>query len=232
MRELLPLDHPASLRAPAHVREMAVARADPRTRILHLVWDASDGCTPDAIGFEQWSVRPYHLGQGCDGTIEENMHFAAIQILAGLGLDYRAIYRAAYPGSDLDAWPTPEFAATLGRETVLPSEPVTLDDLNRLLRDLYDTNHRTLEELVREGLESIGRYPPDPSVLSPPKERMTDTPILERKYPDPTTPEPDIEDLQEWADDGWGEATDGCDVEADGTCEHGHPSWLKALGMI
>jgi hypothetical protein len=28
------------------------------------------------------------------------------------------------------------------------------------------------------------------------------------------------------------EASDGCEVESDGTCHHGHPSWLKRYGLI
>lgn len=28
------------------------------------------------------------------------------------------------------------------------------------------------------------------------------------------------------------EATDGCVVEPDGTCEHGKVSWLRTLGII
>ena len=28
------------------------------------------------------------------------------------------------------------------------------------------------------------------------------------------------------------EATDGCIVEHDGTCQHGHPAWLLRLGLI
>jgi len=43
---------------------------------------------------------------------------------------------------------------------------------------------------------------------------------------------PDIETLQEWMDEGFCEATDGCPVEPDGECEHGCPSWLVVLGMI
>jgi hypothetical protein len=50
--------------------------------------------------------------------------------------------------------------------------------------------------------------------------------------PLPTTPEPDIEQLEEWMDDGVCEATDGCIVEPDGVCPHGHPSWLLKLGLI
>jgi len=36
----------------------------------------------------------------------------------------------------------------------------------------------------------------------------------------------------EWDNDGICEATDGCIVEPDGTCEHGCPSWLIRLGFI
>jgi hypothetical protein len=38
--------------------------------------------------------------------------------------------------------------------------------------------------------------------------------------------------LMEWDNDGICEATDGCIVEPDGTCEHGCPSWLVRLGFI
>lgn len=47
-----------------------------------------------------------------------------------------------------------------------------------------------------------------------------------------TQDQPSIEDLMEWESMGGCEATDGCWVEPDGTCPHGKPSWLKALGMI
>jgi hypothetical protein len=50
--------------------------------------------------------------------------------------------------------------------------------------------------------------------------------------PPPTEDEPDLETLEEWASDCGCEATDGCWVEPDGTCEHGHPSWLIRLGFI
>ena len=53
-----------------------------------------------------------------------------------------------------------------------------------------------------------------------------------RKPPAPTVEKPTLEELQEWTDDGGCEATDGCWVEPDDICEHGHPSWLLHLGMI
>jgi hypothetical protein len=52
-------------------------------------------------------------------------------------------------------------------------------------------------------------------------------------WPQPTTEQPPIELLMEWHDDvGGSEATDGCWVEPDGSCPHGHPSWLLRLGLI
>ena len=51
-------------------------------------------------------------------------------------------------------------------------------------------------------------------------------------YPAPTTAEPEINELMNWDSDGGCYATDGCWVEPDGECEHGHPSWLIAMGLI
>ena len=50
--------------------------------------------------------------------------------------------------------------------------------------------------------------------------------------PKPTTKQPTLKTLDRWADSGYARATDGCRVEPDGTCPHGHPSWLLYLGMI
>jgi hypothetical protein len=46
------------------------------------------------------------------------------------------------------------------------------------------------------------------------------------------TARPDDQQIAEWISDSVCEATDGCEVEPDGRCEHGHRSWLLALGMI
>lgn len=47
-----------------------------------------------------------------------------------------------------------------------------------------------------------------------------------------TTERPDMETLEAWVCDSVVEATDGCSVEPDGRCEHGHRSWLLVLGVI
>jgi hypothetical protein len=47
------------------------------------------------------------------------------------------------------------------------------------------------------------------------------------------TERPDLDTLIEWLiEDAGCEATDGCWVEPDGTCPHGHQSWLLVLGLI
>ena len=54
-----------------------------------------------------------------------------------------------------------------------------------------------------------------------------------RKYPEPTTDVPDDDTIESWiVGDEMTEATDGCSVEPDGTCPHGHPSWLLRIGLI
>lgn len=43
---------------------------------------------------------------------------------------------------------------------------------------------------------------------------------------------PAVDVLEDWNNDGGCEALDGCWVEPDGTCEHGRPSWLMAMGWV
>ena len=56
------------------------------------------------------------------------------------------------------------------------------------------------------------------------------SPTGEIAAPDFWTDPLDIVSL--WICDGVCEATDGCIVEPDGICPHGHPSWLLRIGII
>jgi hypothetical protein len=53
-------------------------------------------------------------------------------------------------------------------------------------------------------------------------------------WPVPESPAPEMEDIIDAAD--WGvcptSCEEQCEVEPDGVCEHGHPSWLIRWGMI
>jgi hypothetical protein len=58
------------------------------------------------------------------------------------------------------------------------------------------------------------------------------TPPAAPKWPKPTHPRPTWEEMEEESEDCYATATDGCTVEPDGVCEHGHPSWLLRLHLI
>lgn len=47
-----------------------------------------------------------------------------------------------------------------------------------------------------------------------------------------TEERPTLEELETMTFDGEVTATDGCTVEPDGICPHGHASWLRALGFV
>lgn len=65
---------------------------------------------------------------------------------------------------------------------------------------------------------------------------MTDIDLTPADYPrnppKPTTKQPGQATLERWLFDGCCRATDGCMVEPDGWCSHGHLSWLDHLGLI
>jgi hypothetical protein len=62
---------------------------------------------------------------------------------------------------------------------------------------------------------------------------LTIEPMHHLHWPEPTTDTPDLETIEEWMwEDAGCEATDGCWVEIDGRCPHGHPSWLRRLGLV
>ncbi len=53
------------------------------------------------------------------------------------------------------------------------------------------------------------------------------------KWPAPTMEPPTMEELMDMEFHyGTSLATDGCVVEPDGICPHGHPSWLLEWGLI
>lgn len=58
------------------------------------------------------------------------------------------------------------------------------------------------------------------------------------RYPKPTIPPPNDRELLEMLQASvmdtrtTFETSDGCEVEPDGTCEHGHPTWLVRQGWI
>ena len=90
----------------------------------------------------------------------------------------------------------------------------------------------------------------NPMLLSPsctadepddaPVPHVTHDPDTGLPWPEPTTPEPEFVALAQFLFvalaqflfEAVAETTDGCLVEPDGVCRHGHPSWLLRLGVI
>lgn len=65
-----------------------------------------------------------------------------------------------------------------------------------------------------------------------PVPHVTHDPDTGLPWPAPTVPEPDFVTLAGFLFEAVAETTDGCLVEPDGICRHGHPSWLLRLGVI
>jgi hypothetical protein len=61
---------------------------------------------------------------------------------------------------------------------------------------------------------------------------LTHDPDTGQPYPEPTTDKPSDEELRDMLFAGTCPATDGCPVEPDGTCPHGHPAWPRRLSLI
>ena len=64
---------------------------------------------------------------------------------------------------------------------------------------------------------------------------VAECPTCERKLGERhlvTMMQPGLATLERWVSNGVAKATDGCRIEPDGVCEHGHQSWLLRLGYI
>ena len=89
-------------------------------------------------------------------------------------------------------------------------EEVTVSDFENGLAGLFDKLAK-VEAVVSE-LTAMT----EPAILANPEKLQA----------------PDVETLMEWEAEGGCEATDGCWVEPDGECPHGHKSWLLEMGLI
>ena len=65
-----------------------------------------------------------------------------------------------------------------------------------------------------------------------PVPHVTHDPDTGLPWPEPSVPEPDFITLAGFLFEAAADATDGCLVEPDAVCRHGHPSWLLRLGVI
>ena len=149
MKRLINPNNPSAQEAPAKLREMALKDG---LQLLQITWDKEGGYLEHAWGFEQWSVRPYRLGYGCDGTTDENIHFIAWKVCEIVGIDYPALYWEAYQENLLDFGEWDRVA----QETEIPDlENLTLT-MRGILHDLNEINCRSVRDLLEDILEGLG----------------------------------------------------------------------------
>jgi hypothetical protein len=140
----------------------------------------------------------------------------------------------------LDLWSCIGYAAPMTVESPIspgykPNEKelletfllMTLEEHDGLCLD-NEEERQQLAAILAGTLITASHQEPEPEV-SPVVAKQEHKQSL---WPEPTTERPDIETLEGWHSDSGCEATDGCWVEPDGVCEHGHPSWLLRFGYI
>lgn len=147
MKQQINPNSPEAKEAPDRLRARAIKEG---LQLLRIVWNSEGGYPEHAWGFEQWSVRPYRLGYGCDGTTDENIHLIAWRVCDKLGIDYPALYLEAYGDNllDFDRWDT------IALETEMPT--MTTFTLRGILHDLNEINCRTVRDLLQDELEQHG----------------------------------------------------------------------------
>lgn len=112
---------------------------------MKITWDREDGYPEHAWGYIQWSVRPYRLGDGFDGTIDEYVHYLAKLFLESIGLNYFEIYDQAYADHDGDTTNMRDLPRTYGNDVAdqIDIPPVNKENFGKLLDELTDINNHS-----------------------------------------------------------------------------------------
>ena len=149
MEKLISPNSRIAQQAPRYVRQRAKQQGK---QILHIIWDRDGGYPAHAWGYEQWSIRPYELGYGCDGTTDGCIHCLAMKICETIGLNYVKLYNQAYPDEELSeqGWWEPYIS-----QVVMP-KTVNQTVLCLLLHDLEEINNRSVLAVLQDKFEELG----------------------------------------------------------------------------
>ena len=126
-------------------------------QIKQIVWDKEGGYPEHSWGYIQWSIRPYEQGQGCDGTVDLNVHLIGLRLCEELGLDYQALYEKAYEWEDIprDSTWIKEYDWDLVEvETIVPE--LSEKALRGLLFDLGEINNSSFIDILEEEFTKLG----------------------------------------------------------------------------
>jgi Zn finger protein HypA/HybF involved in hydrogenase expression len=118
--------------------------------------------------------------------------------------------------------------------------PNEAEKILNVYEELSEENQNVLEEQIKtlDGYNKILEFAnslEEESLQESPLVAVPECPKCHRKQGERHLAKgkrPSINTLEKWSNDGVAKATDGCRVEPDGTCEHGHNSWMKVMGMI
>tara|TARA_R110000868_G_scaffold411516_1_gene705117 strand:- start:4875 stop:5405 length:531 start_codon:yes stop_codon:yes gene_type:complete len=124
-------------------------------KIYRKTWDETDGLNQKhhMYGYTQFSVRPYKLSYGCDGTTDKNIHFIAYFAFSNLGICYKELYNLAYPErgkEDFDSFS--EYIdhvlcdSFIKKTTIVPTV-FNQDIFTKIMHDLYEINYRSLVDV-------------------------------------------------------------------------------------
>ena len=152
-RILKPTSHEVQA-APERLRVLA---QETGRQIKQIVWDEAGGYPEHAWGYIQWSVRPYEQRQGCDGTIDLNVHLIGLQLCEELGLDYQALYNQAYEwrGEEEDkTWVSEIDWDVIEAETIMPD--FSEQALRNLLYDLTEINNHDFVDTLEAEFTRLG----------------------------------------------------------------------------
>ncbi|MCI0558937.1 MAG: hypothetical protein MN733_10610 [Nitrososphaera sp.] len=143
-----------ALAAPEEIRARAKAK---NKQIKKIVWDKEGGYPEHAWGYVQWTIRPYEQRDGCDGTVDDNVHLIALRLCEALGLDYPMLYEKAYEWREekfSQSWLRNYDWAPAERETIVPE--LSEQALRNLLYDLTEINNHSLVEVLEEEFTKLG----------------------------------------------------------------------------
>lgn len=98
-------------------------------------------------GYVQYSIRPYVLGYGCNGTTDDNIHLLAWIYFFRRDINYIELYQRAYEERGNADW-----IKVLLRDELLRKETVIPKNINfkLLINDLNDINNHGLANYLEE----------------------------------------------------------------------------------
>lgn len=131
-------------------------------KIYSKIWNEEEDIDAEhhMYNYTQFSVRPYRLTYGCDGTTDNNIHYLGVLICKHFGIDYIEEYNIAY--SERSDEERAEFKKYIDyiftdkvefdwiKKTTIVPEKINELIVTQLMHDLYEINYPSfVEQLIK-----------------------------------------------------------------------------------